>query len=1079
MSDLLTLAEMMSRHTVSVAPDCPLAEAAARMAELSISSILVIEGRALRGIVTEHDLLHALRGHTTPATPVSAIMSAPVLTAHHSLGYREAYQLASGNGVRHLVVVDDAGEPIGIVTHTDFRQRLGLGPFPRPIGLETLNDAPAAAQYADEQQQRGNLDAVFAALTELVFVLDTDTRLLHVNPAVTRLLGYTEAELIGRPAVDVHPADHRDEARATLAGMLAGTVDTCLIPLIARDGTEIAVETRIGHGSWDGRPALIAVARDIRARVAAESKLRQLSTAVEQSPLTIIITDTEGNIEYANSHFELVTGYRREEMLGQNPRLLQSGETPLATYQALWAAITAGKTWRGELKNRRKDGSFYWESAVISPVQDSRGAITNYLAIKQDVTAQRAAEERLRLAASVFEHAHEGIVITDPNGAIVEVNNAFSDLTGYAREEVLGRNPSLLQSDQQTPEFYAAMWQTLLRQGYWRGELWNRRKNGELFAELLTITAVRSPDGTLSHYVGIFSDITQIKQHQQRLEYLAHYDPLTQLPNRALLADRIQQALAHTLRSGDLLAVCYLDLDAFKPVNDTHGHEAGDQLLIEIASRLKSALRGGDTVARLGGDEFVLLLGDLASIEEGEQALTRLLGLIAAPLTIAGHEIAVSASIGLTLFPLDHADADTLLRHADQAMYVAKQSGRNRFHLFDTEHDRRVRSHHEAFSRIEAALAAGEFCLYFQPQVDMRLGAVIGAEALIRWQHPERGLVPPGEFLPLIENTELDIALGEWVLETALRQMEAWQANGFALKISVNISAHHLQGENFTSHLQALRQRHASIAHGQLELEVLETAALQDMGRVSRVIDECRQLGLSFSLDDFGTGYSSLTYFRRLSADTLKIDQSFVRDMLDDADDLAIVEGIIGLTRAFNRSVIAEGVETAEHGLLLLQLGCDLAQGYGIARPMPAADLPGWIARFRPDPLWEICSGFNWRREDLPMLTAETEHRRWIDRLSACVERGESAGVPNLDHHACRFGRWYESHGRERYGGIDDYADIGLIHEQVHARGAELMALVAAGRGGEAKARLPELHGLRDRLLDRLYTVQATVLMGD
>mgnify|MGYP001050777284 FL=1 len=448
-------------------------------------------------------------------------------------------------------------------------------------------------------------------------------------------------------------------------------------------------------------------------------------------------------------------------------------------------------------------------------------------------------------------------------------------------------------------------------------------------------------------------DAAERNRYQLELEFLAHHDPLTQLPNRILLADRLKLALARTQRAQRLLAIAYIDLDNFKPVNDTLGHKAGDLLLVMVAQRLKEHLRAEDTVCRLGGDEFVLLLSDLGTIDECIQTIERLLVAVSRPYALDDSKtLAITASIGLTIFPFDDADADTLMRHADQAMYVAKQSGRNRFHMFDAEQDRQVQVRRSNRTRIEAALDQGEFVLFYQPKVDMRQGQVIGAEALIRWQHPEEGLLPPSRFLPEVEDTEFSIPLGEWVIESALKQLETWHAAGVSIGVSINISPRHLQSPHFTARLAALLEKHPGVPPHSLELEVVESAALEDVLRIAEVITACHALGVSFALDDFGTGYSSLSYFKRLHVDTLKIDQSFVRDLLTDDEDHAIVEGVISLTRTFKRQVVAEGVETAEIGVALLALGCSIAQGYGIAKPMPAADMPDWIARWKPYPQW-------------------------------------------------------------------------------------------------------------------------------
>jgi diguanylate cyclase (GGDEF)-like protein/PAS domain S-box-containing protein len=691
---------------------------------------------------------------------------------------------------------------------------------------------------------------------------------------------------------------------------------------------------------------------------------------------------------------------------------------------------------------------------------------------------RQLAEERQRLAASVFDNAHEGIMITDPHGMIVEVNASFTELTGYTREEALGKTADLLKSGHHDASFYDEMWQKIRDESYWRGEVWNRKKSGEIFVVLLTISSVRKRNGETSHFVAIFSDITLIKQHQQRLEHLAHFDALTQLPNRMLLGDRMQLAMSQTDRSGRMLAVCYLDLDNFKPINDQFGHAAGDYLLIEVAQRLKTCVRAGDTVSRLGGDEFVLLISNLSDLHECDQAIARVASTLAHPFHVSEHNVAISASIGVTLYPQDNADPETLLRHADQAMYAAKQAGRNRYHLFDPEHDRRARAHRDELGRIREALAKDEFRLYYQPKVDMRKGHVIGAEALIRWQHPEHGLLLPDQFLPTIEGNELSIQVGDWVIREALRQIEEWHTQGLHLAISINISGNHLQHEGFARRLSEQLTGHPGVLPGQIELEVLETAALEDIATIAQLFTECRQLGISFALDDFGTGYSSLTYFRRLPADTLKIDQSFIRGMLDDPEDLAIVEGVIGLTQAFQRKVIAEGVETVEHGLVLLLLGCDMAQGFGIARPMPADQLPEWIRQFRPDELWSLATAFQWSRDDLPMLIAEVDHKRWIKALHAYLDdRSSQVPTPPLDSHSCRFGHWYYNHNGQRYAHLDSFRAVEATHNDLHETSTRMVRLHEAGKHAEVDAMKPELERLNEQLTACIQEIQAAALM--
>ena len=678
------------------------------------------------------------------------------------------------------------------------------------------------------------------------------------------------------------------------------------------------------------------------------------------------------------------------------------------------------------------------------------------------LNARRETEGALRLAASVFANSHEGIIITDASNTIIDVNPGFTLITGYAKDEAIGKNPSFIASGQQGREFYDDMWASLHESGHWRGDIWNRRKDGTVYAEILSITAIHNDQGVLQHYIGVFSDISQLKHHQKELEHIAHYDSLTGLPNRSLLADRMHQAIAQTTRRGTVMAIAYLDLDGFKAVNDSHGHEAGDHLLIVLADRMKHTLREGDTLARLGGDEFIAMLLDLPDIEACVPMLLRLLKAASEEVAFNGNALRVTASLGVTFYPQpDDIDADQMLRQADQAMYQAKLAGKNRYHIFDMEQDRAVRGHHESLERIRQGLTDREFVLYYQPKVNMRTGQVIGLEALIRWQHPERGLLPPGVFLPVIEDHPLAIEMGNWVIDTALDQIAAWHKAGLPLAVSVNVSARQLQQADFMEGVRARLAQHPTVPANHLELEVLETSALEDITHVSQVIEDCRALGIQFALDDFGTGYSSLTYLKRLPAHSLKIDQSFVHDMLDDPEDLAILDGVLGLSSAFRRQAIAEGVETTAHGELLLDLGCELAQGYGIAHPMPAANVPGWVATWKPGKTW-LNRAFR-SRDDLPLLFAAVEHKAWI----ASVEDALRNDVDPPARH-CRFGIWLEGEGHAHYGQQAAYQTISVLHREIQERAQILLDLKNQGNIEDALSGIADLHRLRDTLLDQL-----------
>ena len=675
----------------------------------------------------------------------------------------------------------------------------------------------------------------------------------------------------------------------------------------------------------------------------------------------------------------------------------------------------------------------------------------------------------LRVARSVAEARGEAITITDAGGTIIEVNGAFTRITGYAREEVLGSNPRLLHSGRQGRDFYAAMWGDLIEKGYWHGEVWNPRKGGELYAQMLTISAVRDAQGRTQQYVALSSDITALKEHGQKLEYIAHYDALTRLPNRVLLADRLHQSMALCQRRGQPLAVVYLDLDGFKTINDRYGHEAGDRMLIALATSMREVLREEDTLARIGGDEFVALLVDLEGVDASAPIIGRLLAAAAQLVNVDGLMLRVSASLGVTFYPDDEdVDADQLLRRADQAMCQAKLAGKNRYYVFDAVRDSSIRSHHESLESIRRALRDRELVLHYQPKVDMCTGTVIGAEALIRWQHPERGLLLPAMFLPTIEDDPLVVEVGEWVIDSALNQMESWREVGLCIPVSVNVSARQLQQAGFVERLCELLAAHPRVGPGDLEMEVLETSALRDLAQVSNVIEACREIGVGFTLDDFGTGYSSLTYLKRLPVSCLKIDQSFVRDMLDDPDDLAILEGVLGMATALRRDVVAEGVENMEQGAMLLHLGCQRAQGYGIARPMPADAMPAWSAAWRNHPSWGELPVVS--RDDLPLLFASARHRAWIALVESQLKGGPGVRPP-LDHHQCHIGRWLDSKGLARHGRHPAFHSIEQFHREAHALVAELLALQVGGQGEAALARLGDLHAIGDALIEQFKSL--------
>ncbi len=555
---------------------------------------------------------------------------------------------------------------------------------------------------------------------------------------------------------------------------------------------------------------------------------------------------------------------------------------------------------------------------------------------------RQAANADLVLAASVFKHSKEGILVTDADNRIISVNQSFTDITGYTSDEVLGKDPKLLSSGRQDEEFYREMWQSIDTTGAWQGELWNRRRSGEIFPEFMTINSVADEQGNALNYIGIFSDISERKMAEERIQHLAHFDTLTGLPNRTLFSDRLHQALIYAQRNQTSVALLFMDLDRFKQINDTLGHSVGDQLLQMVAQRLLDCVREQDTVSRQGGDEFIAVLPG-TNATGAQQVAEKVLAAIIQPYQIDGHDLRVSSSIGIAMYPDQAQDADNLIKYADVAMYQAKESGRNKYLLFDSSMNASAYERLQLENGLRGAVERNELRLYYQPQIDLLDGRLIGCEALVRWQHAEMGLVPPGSFIPLAEETGLIMPISDWVLEEALRQARAWRDAGLPhFTVSVNLSALQFRQRNLHEQVQQLLRKYDLPAES-LDLELTEGVLMQGVERTLTMLHELTMMGVGLSIDDFGTGYSSLSYLKRFPIQQLKIDQTFVRDVTTDSNDATMVRTIILMAHSLKLHVIAEGVETEEQAAFLREAGCERAQGYHFARPMPAVEFEEYL----------------------------------------------------------------------------------------------------------------------------------------
>ncbi|MEO5342946.1 MAG: EAL domain-containing protein [Gammaproteobacteria bacterium SHHR-1] len=962
-------------------------------------------------------------------------------------------------------------------------QLLGFRPEQGP--LQVLVDAPIQDR---EQNRVGNDLVLFSgrgleeglrqALQDLP---QGQLRLLHGTTALFDLGASPQAPdglhstrfAIGDNGLSLHVGIPEGQLYR-LANRQSWRLGLLLLALVALGGTAILLLGRRFARTLNGEMQL----RQQREQdlLASEQRFRAL---VQSSSLAMLVMDDSavGHIGLVNHRFSELFGYpasqirtlddwwqqaypdadKRRQVQGRWHEALQrldqlaAGDDPRTTPIISKAQCADGSKRIVELSMSRQHGFS--------------------LLVFNDLTQERQLQKQLQLAASVFSHASEGIVITDPDARILDVNQAFCRITGYQRSDVIGENPRLLKSGRHDPLFYKAMWADLLELGHWTGEIWNRRKSGEIFVELLSISAVYDHEQQLHHYVGLFSDVTQAREHQDKLERIAHYDALTGLPNRTLLADRMQQAMLQTQRRNDLLAVVFLDLDGFKEINDQHGHEAGDELLITLSRRLHDAVREGDSLARLGGDEFVALLIDIHGKHDVEPLLDRLLAAAAQPVHLGRKILQVSASLGVSFYPQGQpVSAEQLLKQADSAMYLAKQSGKNRYRLFDAERDRHLQGRHEPLSRIHQALKQRELLLHYQPKVNLYTGKVLGVEALLRWQHPQRGLLLPDAFLAIAREQPLAIDIDLWVMRTALAQLALWHQAGLRLRLSVNVGAQLLQQDDFVHRVANLLQE-AGIVGRWLEIEIEEGLALEDIHQAARLIEQCRAIDVGFALDDFGTGYSSLTYLKRLSADTLKIDQGFVRDMLDDPDALSVLEGVLGLASAFGREAVAEGAETQAHCSMLLRLGCELAQGHGISRPLPAEQLADWVKAWRPNPEWRDIRPVN--RLNQPLLAAAIRHRAWVRQVQDYIASGGKP--PSLHAQDCPFQEWVERDGREHFSALDSFQATQASHHQLHDLGQQICQLASIGQRQQAEDLLPQLKHSRDQLLTQLeQLIQAT-----
>ncbi|NJA05347.1 EAL domain-containing protein [Methylococcaceae bacterium WWC4] len=791
-------------------------------------------------------------------------------------------------------------------------------------------------------QTLSQLNLILDTITDGVLVVDPSGKVIYANQAAELLLerGELAGQMLAIPVADSHL--HFQD-----------------INLIRPSGLAWA-EMRSTPLTWEGKPGFVIGLRDITARKQAEIALQEsellFHTLAKVAPVGIFRTDRIGAFDYVNTRWCEISGLSFSHSHG-DAWIDGLHDEDRAEVAAAWReCVSLAEPFYRQFRFQLGDGESRWVVCRAEPELTDSGDLCGYVGTVTDISEIKANEDRLSQAAAVFESTREGVMITNADKQIQLVNKAFSDITGFSPEQVIGKTPKIIASGHHNVDFYRDMWATLANTDHWQGEIWNRRKNGEVFPELLSISAVRDGQGDVTNYVGVFADISKLKASEKELEFLAHHDPLTQLPNRMLFLSRLRHSIDQTRRRRGVMAVLMLDLDRFKDVNDSFGHLAGDDLLQLVAQRLTARLRNSDTICRLGGDEFVVLLEEIPQPEAAAQVASQIIAALSQIWRLSsGHEVRIGVSVGIALFPEHGQTPDELIQQADTALYQAKNDGRNCFKYFSEDLTRAARERMDLEIRLRLAIERRELRVYFQPQIDIASGHLVGAEALLRWETDTGEIISPSRFIPIAEETGLIVPIGNWVLQEVCRQGRRWLNRGLApIKLAVNLSSQQFLHSDIGEAIgNILRETGFPPEH--LELELTESVLMKREREAIEILQQLHELGLGLSIDDFGTGYSSLAYLKLFPLDVIKIDKSFIEDIPEHADDMEITATIIAMAKTLKMRVIAEGVETAEQLNFLRSRDCDQYQGYLTSRPLPIAEFEKFRRDYRPRPVEPTC----------------------------------------------------------------------------------------------------------------------------
>ncbi|MDD2759512.1 MAG: EAL domain-containing protein, partial [Methylomonas sp.] len=964
---LRTVAAIMDPSVLMLSADTKVIDVAAMMHDRRLSCAVVTDGLKPIGIVTERDMVRLYR-RQAGAVSVREIMSSPVATVSPDHVVVDVVHRMQKEAIRHLVVVNARGDTLAVVSehdvvkHTDgqyvdllnriiHEQVVELQLKQAKIEELTLRSALTESErrLRNLEVSAGNEKALLRTLIDsipdLIFLKDSDSVYLGCNRASEAFFGKSEQEVIGKTDFDLLntriATSFRQRDRDVMAsgGSLVNE-EWVVYPDGNRECLEFVKTPYVNEqGELLG---IIGIGRNITGRKLADRELREneekLRALFEMSPLGIARNTLDGRFIEANDALLSMVGYSLEELQALSYWDLTPEDYAFQEARQLQALESNGQYGPYEKEYLHSDG--HRIPVRLNGVLIAGGDGGRYIwSIVEDIGERKRAEEEMQLASLVYMNSGEAMVVTDADGLIITINPAFTELTGYTAEEVIGQNPRILNSGLHDRAFYQVMWEKLNTMGFWQGEIWNKRKNGEIYAEWLTINSIYKDDGVCNRRVALFSDITDKKRAEELIWTQANFDPLTGLPNRRMFNDRLNQEIKKAHRGGQRLALMFIDLDRFKEINDIMGHDMGDQLLQEAAKRLMSCVRETDTVARLGGDEFTIIVTALEDVASVERIADEILLKLSGPFKLEDETLYVSASIGITFYPDDAKDIEELRKNADQAMYAAKHHGRNRFNYYTPAMRDLAQKRIRLANDLRIALDENQFRVFYQPIVDLNNGLIHKAEALIRWLHPQRGLIDPGEFIQIAEETGRIVEIGDWVFREAALQVKHWRQHYRGdFQVSVNKSPVQFQNDEsfYRGWLEQLRE--LGLPGDSVVIEITESLLLNNKQIVNDKLLLFRDAGIQVAIDDFGTGYSSLAYLKLYDIDYLKIDQSFVRNLQPDSSDLVVCEAIIAMAHKLGIKVIAEGVETKEQRDLLKAAGCDFGQGFLFAKPSPAKD---------------------------------------------------------------------------------------------------------------------------------------------